>query len=78
MVQASIVCTADSADLFRKVRHELSASASLIEAGIRNISGQNPDIPKALRVHSMGMQKLREAMCELDQLEIQITSNKDD
>lgn len=58
----------DQVLVMRKMRHDMSSSLSLIESGMRNISGQSPDVPKAIRVHSVGVEKLRNILTELDSL----------
>lgn len=52
----------------RKVRHAVSSGLSFVQTAVKDISSNRPDLTEALRLHSFGTQKLREALLELDQL----------
>ena len=52
----------------KRARHSLSSGLSFIQTAITNISSNHPDIPRALKLHAIGSQKLRKALEELDEL----------
>lgn len=52
----------------RKARHAVSNGLSFIQTAVRDISSNRADLTHALQLHSVGTQKLREALLELDQL----------
>ncbi len=54
--------------LAKKARHALSSSISFLDTAAKNLSGPNPDKEKALRIHAMGMEKLRSVIQDLDSI----------
>lgn len=50
----------------RKLRHELASCVAIFEASMRNAVGLNCDPDRAVRVHNVGLQKLREIIEEFD------------
>ena len=52
--------------LLRKIRHDISSSISMLESSMRNISGPNSDADRALRVHGVGVEKLKAALEQFD------------
>ncbi len=52
----------------KKARHALSSSISFLDTAAKNLSGPNPDREKALRIHAMGMEKLRSVIQDLDSI----------
>ncbi len=62
--------TADKSTVLgaKKVRHTLSSGLSFVETAVKSISSNRPDLPQALRLHSMGIAKLHQAMIQLDHL----------
>lgn len=49
-----------------RIRHTISTGLSFIETAVRNLSGNNPDRPKALKIYSVGSDRLHAALVELD------------
>ena len=50
----------------RKIRHDISSSISMLDSSMKNISGPNPDPERAIRMHGVGLGKLRVALDEFD------------
>lgn len=51
----------------KRIRHAISTGLSFIETSVRNLSGKKPDLPKALKMYSVGTDKLHAVLAELDQ-----------
>lgn len=52
----------------RKARHAVSSGLSFVQTAVNTISKSQTDLPQALRMISLGTQKLRDALLELDQI----------
>lgn len=52
----------------RKARHAVSSGLSFVQTAVSTISKNQTDLPEALRMITVGTQKLRDALIELDQL----------